>query len=317
MDKLKKVVVIVGVLFALGSMTGCYSTPEGGQILVVRNGGPFDNHNIRQVVCPNASRTGTGVSSEAHPYPADSQQRIYKLDVSEDADAKPPLVRTADGVNARIAGTFYINTAFNCSTEGKKLVQDFDNQFGTRTFGTNGHHPWENFSDFLNSVVQPVIDSNMREIIAEFQCKQLVSSCALVQNSQSQAVKVDPNAANNKSNVQQIQDRVQQGLAADLNAKLGHAYFTDIKFNLQPVELPEVDDAIGQAQSAFAEVSKQQAEVAKAKVKVLQARQDKLANQQRQKGYQACPACAKIDELRALPQGLQVLGGNAAVTLGR
>lgn len=316
MHKFRRVLYLL-LLIPVLTATGCYSTPEGGQIMVIRNGGPFDNHNIRQVVCPGANRTGTGIASTEHAYPASNQQRIYKLDNTKDADAPPITVRTKDGVNAQISGTIYLSTSFDCSVEGKKLVQEFDNQFGTRGFGAEGLHPWENFGVFLNSVVQPVIDSNFREVIAGVECKELVSSCALVQRGGEQISAKEVAGADNKSNVQKVQDAVNAGLKTQLNADLGQNFFKadSIKFNLQSVELPEVDHAIAQAQSAFAEVSKQQAEVLKGEVRVKQAKQERLANQERQKGYNACHVCGDIDKLKALPQNLQVLGGNAATVL--
>ena len=72
------------------------------------------------------------------------------------------------------------------------------------------------------------------------------------------------------------------------------------------VELPGVQTAIDQAQSAFAEVSKAQARVAQAKAEAQE-------NEEKQKGYNACPACQKIDAIKALPPGLTALGGQFAV----
>ena len=37
-----------------------------------------------------------------------------------------------------------------------------------------------------------------------------------------------------------------------------------------------------------------------------QARAEADANQARQNGYDKCPACAEIDKLKALPQGITV-----------
>lgn len=292
-------------------MVGCYSTPEGGEIGVIRNGGPFDDRNIRQVVPNGSGNTWVGVFSESHYYPAADQQRIYKFDDAKDADAKPVEVPTKDGVRVRLTGTFYINTAFDGSKEGKRLVQAFDTAYGTRAFGggDEAKKPWEDggWPIFLNSILQPVIDSNIREVIAEFDCKQLVSSCALVQRGGSEKVSAEQVAgADNKSNVTLIQDRINQNLAEEIKAKLGESYFRNVRFSLGPVELPGVQQAIDQAQSAFAEVSRAQARVAQSKA-------DADANKERQKGYNACPACQRIDAIKALPQGLTALGGDYAV----
>jgi hypothetical protein len=293
--------------------TGCMATPEGGEVIVVRNGGPFDDKQIRQVVPNGSGNTWVGLFSESHPYPASDQQRLYKFDDSPDADAKPVEVPTQDGVRVRLTGTFYINTAFDGSPDGEKLVRRFDTAFGTRPFtgrdaggDTLSAKPWEDggWNLFLNSILQPIIDSNIREVIAEFECKQLVSSCALVQRGGSEQVSAEEVAkADNKSNVTLIQDRINQNLSEEIQAKLGQPYFRNIRFSLGPVELPGVQKAIDQAQSAFAEVSRAQARVAQAKA-------DADANEERQRGYNNCPACQRIDAIKALPPGLTALGGD-------
>ena len=309
-------VIAVALMIVLFGATGCMATPEGGEVIVVRNGGPFDDKQIRQVVPNGSGNTWIGFGSEAHPYPASDQQRLYKFDDSPDADAKPVEVPTRDGVRVRMTGTFYINTAFDGSPEGDVLVRRFDTAFGTRPFtgrdeggGTLSAKPWEEggWNLFLNSILQPIIDSNIREVIAEFDCKQLVSSCALVQRGGSEQVSAEEVAnADNKSNVTLIQDRINQNLSEEIKAKLGQPYFRNIRFSLGPVELPGVQKAIDQAQSAFAEVSRAQARVAQAKA-------DADANEERQRGYNNCPACQRIDAIKALPPGLTALGGEFAV----
>jgi hypothetical protein len=300
-------VVVIVLFIALFGATGCMATPEGGEVIVVRNGGPFDDKQIRQVVPNGAGNTWIGFGSEGHPYPASDQQRLYKFDDSPDADAKPVEVPTKDGVRVRLTGTFYINTAFDGTPEGEQLVRRFDTAFGTRGFtGAEGSaRPWEEggWEIFLNAILQPIIDSNIREVIAEFDCKQLVSSCALVQRGGAEVNAEEVAGTNNRSNVAVIQDRINQNLSEEIQSKLGQPYFRNIRFSLGPVELPGVQKAIDQAQSAFAEVSRAQARVAQAKA-------DADANRERQRGYNACPACQRIDAIKALPPGITALGGD-------
>jgi SPFH domain / Band 7 family len=306
------VVVVAIVAISALSISGCYSTPDGGEIGVVRNGGPFDDRQIRQVVPNGAGNTWVGLYSETHYYPASDQQRIYKFDRSDDADAPPIEVPTRDGVRIRLTGTFYLNTAFENSGEGTALLRAFDTAYGTRTFGSSGLHPWDEggWSSFLNSVVQPVIDSNVREIIAEFDCKQLVSSCALVQRGGQKVDAQEVIGPGDRSNVTIVQDRINENLSEEIQAKLGKPYFRNIRFSLGPVELPGVQEAIDAAQSAFAEVSRAQA-------RVEQSRSEAKANEIRQRGYENCPTCARIDAIKSLPQGLTALGGEFAVGVGK
>ena len=127
-------VAVVALLALTFGATGCMATPEGGEVMIIRNGGPFDDKQIRQIVPNGAGNTWIGFGSQAHPYPASDQQRLYKFDDTPDADAKPVEVPTRDGVRVRLTGTFYINTAFDGTPEGEKLLRAFDTSFGTRAF---------------------------------------------------------------------------------------------------------------------------------------------------------------------------------------
>ena len=65
------------VLIALVGWISGYEKTSGGEIAVVRNGGAFDNHKIRQVVGPASGLVFTGLWSDVHKYPA--QQRFYTI----------------------------------------------------------------------------------------------------------------------------------------------------------------------------------------------------------------------------------------------
>jgi regulator of protease activity HflC (stomatin/prohibitin superfamily) len=327
-------VVAFVALVCVFSATGCASTPQAGETGVIRNGGPFDNHDIRGCngkeltdVCgiiPNgAGYTWTGIGSSVHYYPVASQQRYFKMEKCYgkpdcDADAPPVRVQTADGVDVAIEGTFYLNTVFDNSPKGRAAVKSFDTQFATRTFPSSDgdKHAYDGnlgWSAFLGSIVEPIVSNNLRESISGVTCADLVSSCALVQNSATRIDAKKLKAKNNQSNIARVQQQVQQGLAADLASTLGRDFFNPLtlRFALKSVDLPtQVQTAINQAQAAFAQVSQAQARVASA-------RADARANQTREAGYRKCPTCAQIDALKALPKGLQALGSGAVVSVGK
>lgn len=306
-------VIVVGSLAAIVPLAGCMTTPEAGEIGVVRNGGTFDNHNIRQVVPNGSGNTWNGWASTTHYYPVSSQQRFFQMGGNPASrDSAAVTVPTSDGVEVTIEGTFYLNTVFDNSSAGKNAVKAFDTQFSTRTFGADGEHAYDGnsgWSAFLGSMVEPIVVNNLRETIAGVACAELVSSCALVQNQRASvrdAAKL-VQGKNNAQNVKHVQDAVSVGLASDLTATLRRQYFGNISFKLNRVVLPrKVQSAINDAQSAFAQVSQAQARVQSAKA-------DATANATRQAGYRSCPTCARIDALKALPRGLQALGGNVAL----
>jgi regulator of protease activity HflC (stomatin/prohibitin superfamily) len=313
------------VLIVLIGWLGGYEKTSGGEIAVVRNGGPFDNHKVRQVVGPASGLVFTGLWSDVHKYPA--QQRFYTISANpNEGDARVVdvvHVPTSDGVFVGIEGTLYFtlntDTSLCDGTNSGNLqarhprcpIAEFDNRFGTRTFG--GYHPYDGengWDNFLSQVVRPVIDNNLREQIGNFPCKELVSSCALVQN-QGNVSGVSANQGRkNNANIISIQNAINTSLRADLRSELGGDYLTGLRFILRGVTLPpKVQSAVDDAQAAFGAVSLSEAHVKQASLEA-------KANRIRQTGYRGCPACARIDLLKAIPPTVHTFapGGNFAVS---
>ena len=93
--------VVVVAALALGIVAlGSFEKTQGGEIAVIRNGGPLDNNKVRQVIQPASARTYSGLFSKAHHYPA--QQRLYTITADESdgdrAGVNVEQVPTADGV---------------------------------------------------------------------------------------------------------------------------------------------------------------------------------------------------------------------------
>jgi hypothetical protein len=309
------VAALIALIVAL-SASSCTARPEAGQIGVVRNGGPLDNKNIRQILEPGAGTSWIGWGSTARFYPAAFVQRYYTITSVAGRSERPGVdvvnVQTGDGFQVGIEGTFYLNTAFDGSAEGDRILRDFDNKFGTRKFpvaGTgNSLHAWDGdqgWSAFLDAILRPIIDNELRQAIAQFRCEQLISSCALVA-SQGQTITISASGKQTNLNLQTVQDQIDKGLEADIQLTLNAPYFKDVKFRLSRVTLPaEVQVAINQAQAQFAQV-------AKARAEVQQAKQRRLAGLQLAQLYARSPALAQIEqikELAKLPQGSNIYIG--------
>jgi len=313
--RLRATVVLVAVLLAalVGiSVTGSAVTKtQAGEIAVIRNGGPLDNNRIRQIVQPASSLTWIGLFSAKHTYPA--QQRFYTItsDTSrgDRTGVDVEILPTADGVEVGVEGTVY----FSLNTD-PAVLKVFDDKYGTRRYrGADGEFrfAWEDesgWSTFLDQIVRPVISNDLREQIGNFPCSELQASCALVQNGGNiQAV----TAATGKSNlnIAKIQESINTSLVDDLTRTLGGDFITGVRFNLAKITLPaKVQDAINQAQAAFAAVTEAQA-------KVQQAKAEAQANAQRQLGYQSCPACAQIDTMRAIPPNVTTFAPGAGFAI--
>lgn len=289
------IAAIILAPLALGVVTGWERT-DGGEVAVIRDGGPFDDNKVRQVIDPGSGLTWTGLWSSTHSYPA--QQRFYTIT----ADAKRATtlgvdvvtVPSSDGVNLGIEGTLYFTLNLDHGT-----LKTFDDKYGTRTFRGQDDstlYPWdgdEGWTAFFGQAVRPVIDNALRTQIGGLRCSELVPSCSLLESSTLKAQ--DSNA-----NIVRVQNAVNASLARDLPQTLGGDFFSGLRFTLARVTLPaEVQQAIDRSLAANAAVSEAQAKVA-------QARAEADANRARQDGYDKCPACAEIEKLKSLPQGITV-----------
>jgi len=313
------VVGVVVLITVLSATFGGFDKTSGGEVGVVRNGGWLDNNRVRQVIQPGSGLTWTGLYSTMHRYPA--QQRFYTItaDAGRGDRTGVDVVNTpsGDGVEMGIEGTIYFTLNLD-----PKAMTEFDNKFGTRQFrGLDGDLRYaydgdEGWSSFLDAIVRPVIDNDLRIQINNFRCAELVSSCALVQNGAAGTGAATPGSAAvagggqaNNTNIAKVQDAVNSSLPKDLAEMLGGTFFQDIKFNLARVTLPKtVQDAVSKAQAAYAAVSEAQARVAQAKA-------DADANKTRQQGYNACAACAQIDIIKALPPGVTTYAPGAGATV--
>ncbi|MDF5752098.1 SPFH domain-containing protein [Spongiactinospora sp. TRM90649] len=296
--------LLLAIPTLIGLLGGLERT-EPGQIAVVRDGGPFDDTAVRQIIDPGSGITWAGMWSSVHAYPA--QQRFYTItsDPKRATALGVDVVTTpsADGVNLGIEGTLYFTLNLDHET-----LRRFDDRFGTRTFrgqDDTARYAWdgdEGWAAFFGQAVRPVIDNALRVQVGARRCVELVSSCALVQEGGG----TDTEFRDTVANVVKVQEGVNAALARDVPAMLGDDFITGIRFNLVKVTLPTgVQDAVNRSLAAAASVSESRA-------KVLQAEAEAKANQARQDGYDKCPACAEIDKLKSLPSGITVYApGNA------
>lgn len=281
-----------------------FTQTGGGEYAVVRNGGWFDDRQVQQVIPPGQGMTPSGLFSSVHRYP--STQRNFVVSSSPQADTNEVIqVPSKDGVLLGVEGTFYFTL-----NGDEKVLTDFDNKFGTRTYPikddtalpSEGDEGWNAFLSFtLGNLVQ----NDLRREVVKYECSQLVASCSLAQNSANpQPAKTD------KDQIQAIQQAVNTSIQTDIATTLGGPYFANVQFVLAKVALPgPVQDAVNNAQAAFAGVTKAQAGLQQAQI-------DSQANGVRQQGYNVCPTCADIDRLKALPPGITTYAPGSGVSVG-
>ena len=244
-------------------------------------------------------------------------QRYYTITADAKGGDRPGVdvvrVQTADGFLVGLEGTFFFKTAFDASRDGDRLLREFDERFGVRRFPVPGtgelKHPWQGdagWSAFLDAVLRPVVDNELRQAVAQFRCEELIASCSLVatQGRQAQVPRTAGRLTN--LNLQKVQDQIVAGVQEDISRALGAPYFRDVKFRLVRVTLPdEVQRAINDAQAAFAAI-------ARARAQVQQAEQQRRAALKLANLYARSPALAQLEmirELGKLPEGANIFFG--------
>jgi regulator of protease activity HflC (stomatin/prohibitin superfamily) len=304
--------LVVGSVFFNG-----FTITDGGQIAVIRNGGPLDNRQFRQVVSPGSSLTWTGLFSQRHPYPG--SQRFYTISAdpqkADSGGVDVETVPTSDGVEIGLEATMYFDL-----NQDPKVLKGFDDKYGTRTYRDKAgefHPAWDadlGWSTFLDAVIRPVISNDLRQEVGNFRCVDLQASCALVQNNglkPSQVADVVKGGGTvNNTNIAKIQEAINKSLKEDFESTLGGPYITNVVFRVSKVALPnKLQLAVTDAQASFAQITQAQAKIASATAEA-------AANSQRQKGYENCPACAQIDLLKAIPPSVTTFapGTGFAVT---
>jgi hypothetical protein len=304
------VVVLLGVIIWASNS---FTSTDPGYVGLPRNGGPFDNTHLQTdadgnpVVVPQGSGlTNIGFASTLRQYPTNG--RWWTIDPDGGDTNQAVDVPTKDGVNVGVTGQFNFQQNLD-----PKVLAEFDEKFGSRTFtdpsgnavkvsdGTDA-----GYNAFLSAFLSNTVNNALRTEMSGVLCKDVISSCALVQNG---ATSVDLNA-NNQGTITAIQNAVNANFERALNAQLGGPYLTNVTFNLAKVSLPgDLQAAVGRAQAAFAQVSEAQARVQSAMA-------DAQATQAKSQAYQNCPGCLQLDLQKAQGDALAKLQPGAIFAPG-
>ena len=286
------------------------SRQDAGHVGIVRNGGPLDDRGIRQILMPGQRVTWIGLYSQApREYPASRIVHFYTI--TSDArrgdrrEVDVVHVPTKDGVQVGLEATVFFHFV---GEHDLKLLRRFDQTFGNRRFPLAGTdkmlRPWDGeagFGALLDSAFRPVLDNDIRAAIGRFACADLVASCALVRHASGPG----PTKSNANRNINKVETRLGKLLNSGLALTFGGNYFRDIHVRIARVNLPvavqaEVDD-----------VQRQFVAVNGARASVLSARYQAQRNDLLAEAYNASPALARIEQIKAAPKGSTiVLTGN-------
>jgi regulator of protease activity HflC (stomatin/prohibitin superfamily) len=305
------------VALAIGVTGVTVSRQDVGHVGVVRNGGPLDRRNIRQILLPGQRLTWTGwYSQDPHEYPASHVELLYTVTSDERRGARNGVdvvdVPTRDGVHVGLEATIYFHFV---GDRNQKLLRKFDSSFGTLRFPSAGGRllkPWEGdegFAAMMDSVFRPLLDNDLREEIGRFRCEELVASCALLRHA-SRPASVGAAGVSSNVNIQRIERRLDQSLQSDLTATLEAPYFWGLHFRLAAVRLPgNVQAVINNVQAKYAAVSGARADLGRA-------RYEDARNRVLAKTYEKSPALARINAIKSAPKGATIVLNDGDKTPG-
>jgi regulator of protease activity HflC (stomatin/prohibitin superfamily) len=300
---------LMGLVLIIAFSGVTVARQDVGHVGVVRNGGPLDRRNIRQVLLPGQKLTWTGWFSQSpHEYPASHVELLYTVtsDASRGARQSVDVVNvpTRDGVQVGLEATIFYHFVGDRDLE---MLRRFDTGQGTRKFPTRDGrelHPWdgdEGFAALMDSVFRPVLENDLRREIGRFRCEQLVASCALLRHASPPSTVRTQLAESSNVNIARVEDRITSSLEEDLTRTLEAPYFWGIHFRLAAVRLPaRVQQVIDDVHARYASVSGARADVARA-------RYEDARNRLLAKTYQRSPALARIHAIRAAPRSATIV----------
>jgi regulator of protease activity HflC (stomatin/prohibitin superfamily) len=314
-------VALLLVIVGLVALSG-FARTGPNEVGVVYNGGPLDKKTQRQLIAPSSGLTWTGwLSQDPRLYPSEGSPRRYIITSAPSGGDRVGVdnvrVPTEDGVDVGLEAKISFTTAFT-GTGDDKLMKEFDARFGNRTYpiptGGTRLHPWdgdEGFGAFLDTEFRPVLDNALRETIGRFKCSELISSCALLQQQNINALGKGSGDKTN-ANLIQVQQAIAKALTDDLSGNLGGNYFKSVQVIVSAVRLPDqVQKSVDEAQARFADVNQSRADLQRAKIR-------KQVNATLGASYRACPACAQIDALKSIPANVTAIslgdGGSIALS---
>jgi hypothetical protein len=244
---------LVGLALLIGS-TGVRLVHQPlGYVGIVRNGGPIDDRQVRQILKPGARLTYTGLFSQPpHNYPSVRSPQAYTITADPERGSRPGVgvvrIPTRDGVRVGLEATVALRFV---GESDPAVLEKFDSTLGTRTFALPSgerRYAWDDadgFAAMLDGVLRPVLVGDLRRELSVFDCAEIVAACALVRPSK--------RGVGDGSAIRAIEAGVNRSLSADLVSTIGQPYFRGLRFRLAGVTLPgSLEKVIAHGQLEYA-----------------------------------------------------------------
>jgi hypothetical protein len=310
--------ILVGIIavFAViggGAWVFSFRGTDASQICIVREGGPFDGRDIKEVRGPGEGPKPIGAFNHQDCLP------LTERDTNEIIEDDPTFP-TRDSVQVIADG----QALFTLTNDPGK-IKTFYKKYGRKKWGGEDISSDEGWKNFLKQRFAPVLLDAQREVLGNYNCTSLNNLCIYVQNPDAvlTAEGTKQQDQNNSQNLAEASRKLTEVLVTKLRAAFKDDYFENVRYqNLRIRFEPEVQGKITEAQSlrtqaanAKLEADKKVAEAkGEADRRVEQAEGERRAAFQQQKAYELNPTKRSIDRIKAFcgEDGCnpQVIGGN-------
>jgi len=300
-------VAVVG----LGAYVLSIKGTDAGTVCVVREGGPFDGRDVKEVRQPGEGPKPIGAFNKQDCLPITERD---STDVIEGEQTFP----TRDSVQVIVDGQ-----ALYQLTSDPDKAERFYRGYGRRRWGGEEISSEQGWLNFQRQRLAPVILDAQREVIGEYACNALNNLCQYVQNPEAAVRGGSSEGADTTQNLTEAQRKLAQKINEKLAAAFRDQYFENVRYqNLRIRFEPEVQRRITEAQSLRTQAAnaKLEAEREKAKArgeadrKVEVAEGNRRSAFQQARAYRLNPNQAQIDRIKAFcgEDGCdpQVIGGN-------
>lgn len=135
------------------------------RVTVCRNGGPFDDNRVRQIIDPGEGPTLTGLNTDCFSYPVST--RIYTASSDDGADGPALACTTSDAVGIKMA----VSVRFTLNTESHDLITDEFNEVLNR-YDAHSDEGWDRL---LQDTIRRELDSQVERTCRDFEGREMAS----------------------------------------------------------------------------------------------------------------------------------------------
>ena len=233
--------LLVGLILvvSIGAFVFSIKGTDAGQVCVVREGGPFDGRDIKEVRQPGEGPKPIGAFNKQDCLPITERD---SNDVIEGEQVFP----TRDSVQVIVDG----QALYQLTSEPAK-AEKFYRGYGRRKWRGEDISTDQGWPNFQRQRLAPVILDAQREVIGQYACNALNNLCQYVQNPEV-AVRGGrgTDGADTTQNLTEAQRKLAEKINEKLRAAFGDVYFENVRYqNLRIRFEPEVQSRITEAQS--------------------------------------------------------------------